>query len=383
MKIPLFVLSCLFANVKMQKFGEFNFTSEWMIYTRDTYYSPMIAKVQESLIFVTFPLNFSIKLESSRLLGKPCEVPVPQIKKHRNKVVPVFAEGMGNDNVLVAVLEAKSKKEANFTNVWLYVIDPQKCTYDFTNIILDAPLIIAKNIINIVLYKDCFDFFLKSNVYCVPETICNFRYGNDLTLLNDYQKLMLPYEDENWNLMTKKDFDASDGYLYMIMNTKLNSSVLRYYDSKLSQTRELRLNYDDSLVYWYDDDAGSASTCFRFSDQELECMLLDGSMGIEVAVNLYYDSFLQYYSIIRLGSGEALVVTILSNDPVGTYPVTYVQLINRLGEVSSPIKFQEYVCENVFEINTFKIREGLFCVSTTCSAVVNNKCIGPADQLGF
>lgn len=168
------------------------------------------------------------------------------------------------------------------------------------------------------------------------------------------------------------------------MMSRTNTTVLKRLDSNFSLIHQAELNQSGSVAYWYDED-GSASLCFGVSDQEIECLLLDSDMKIQTEATLYYDLFVSYYSIFRLASGEAIILTILGSDPeaYSSDSATYVQLIDVNGKTTQPVKFQEYICENVFEMNTFELKDRLVCASTICRSVVNTKCMAPEDELEF
>ena len=167
------------------------------------------------------------------------------------------------------------------------------------------------------------------------------------------------------------------------MMSKSNTTIIKRLDKDFTVVQETFMNHSGGgIAYWYDEDS-SASLCFGVSDQEIECILLDSKMKVQSEATLLYDNYVQYYSIFRVKNGDAVILTILSTDPDGSDSATYVQLLGKNGKITEPVKFQEFICENVFEMNTFEVNDELFCASTMCHNVVNTKCIGPAEKREF
>ncbi|XP_003426825.1 uncharacterized protein LOC100677885 [Nasonia vitripennis] len=380
LKEVFIVLAFLFVKVEMQKLGKHNFTSEWLVVMKDTLYPPLVTEMKNRLVYVSFPSEFTIKLETSKIVNKPCEVPVTAIKDHKGRnVIPVYAETLGNGKIVVSLLEYK--KKPNQSQVWLYVIDPQKCTYVFEKFALDATFLSVRDLMTIVPYNQSFDVFVNSASHCEAGFICSLRFTDELEL-SEKKKSVIKLDSDGWDITTTKDYDSSEGYLYIVMMNNLNNTIIKRLDSNFDTVQMTHLNYSGSIAYWYDED-GSASSCFGVSDQEIECVLLDAQMQVKVNSSLFYDSYVQYYSIFRLRNGDAVVLTILSSDPDASDSATYAQYLGLDGTIGSPVKFQEYICENVYEMNTFEIEEGLYCSSTMCQNIVNTKCIGAEEIRGF
>lgn len=165
--------------------------------------------------------------------------------------------------------------------------------------------------------------------------------------------------------------------------TASNSTIIKHLDANLNLVQRTQLNHSGNLAYWYNGN-GSLSLCFGINDQKIKCVLLDYKMKVETEVQLTYGTYLQYYSIFRARNSGAVVLTIQSKDLEGlNSDASYVQHIGLNGTVSKSVKFQESICENVFEMITFEMRNGLFCACAICRTSVNTKCIGSVDEREF
>lgn len=222
------ILAFLFVKVEMQKLGKQNFTSEWLVMMKDTLYPPLVTEMKNRLVYVSFPSEFTIKLETSKILNKPCEVPATVIKDHRGKnVIPVYAEALGNGKIVVSLLEYK--KKPNQSQVWLYVIDPQKCTYLFEKFALDTTYSAVRDHIAIVPYNQSFDVFVNSDLHCETGFICSLRFTDELEL-SEKNKSVIKFDDDGWDISTTKDYDSSEGeqFLYtdLVIYITLSVSLL-------------------------------------------------------------------------------------------------------------------------------------------------------------
>ena len=210
LKGVLLILTLFFVKAEMQKLGKHNFTSEWLLVTKDSLFPPLVTEMKDRLVYISFPREHVIRLETSTIANKPCEIPSALLKERKSKnVTPVYAETLGNGKIIVSLLEAK--KAANQSNVWLYVIDPQKCTFDVDKFNLDAPIATARDIMTLVAYHDTFDVFIRSNLYCESNSICSLRFSEKPMLLSS-RNSTIPFDDEGWDISTTKDYDYNEGW---------------------------------------------------------------------------------------------------------------------------------------------------------------------------
>lgn len=193
----------------MRKLGKHNFTSEWMVAVKDSLYPPLVTEMKDLLVYVSFPSDYSIRLETSKIVNKPCQVPSRVMRDHSGRnITPIYAETLGNGKIIVSLMG--SKKRGNHTNIWLYVIDPQSCTYDVDKFKLDPPRTLSRDVMTIIPYYDTFDIFLKSDVHCDTGTICTLSFDDKPSLI-DSRRSVIPYEDEGWDITSVNDFDSSEG----------------------------------------------------------------------------------------------------------------------------------------------------------------------------
>lgn len=203
------IIAYLFVNVEMQQFGKHNYTSEWVLATKDTLYPPLVTQMRDHIVYIVFPSDFTIKLETSKIINKPCKVPASVIKKNKGEnISPVYADTLGNGRIVVFLSE--ESKKLNQSNVWMYVIDPQKCNYDHDKFILDTSIFPVRDVMTTVPYQDSFEVFVRSDVHCTPGYICSMLFSDKPALIGS-NKSAIPYDDEDWDLNTNKNFDRSGG----------------------------------------------------------------------------------------------------------------------------------------------------------------------------
>lgn len=174
---------------------------------------------------------------------------------------------------------------------------------------------------------------------------------------------------------------VSSGYVYVSTTSERSHIKIKRFDQNLNLVDQTQVNQSGIVSYWYNEDF-SSGMCIGISDLEIKCILLDSHMRVKVQKILKYEQNIQAYTTIRLENGGALVFTALSDDPEGSDSVVHVQILDRDGRSSKPLKFQEYICDS-FEMNTFRSIEGLHCNYVICSNIVNVRCISSAEDREF
>lgn len=202
-----FIFAFLFVNVEMQQLEKQNFTNMWV--STDTLFPPMvITKTNNHVIHVSFPSKSTIKLESSDSVSESCEVPASVIRDNELEyVTPMVTEKLGNGYVIVSILEFKN----NLNKLWLYAIDPLKCSYVVQQFILYASSAAAtKNEIKLVPYYESFDIFMNNAFHCGTNNVCSLRFLYDLRLLDGNSKLTA-FGVKLWPIKSIKEYGSSDG----------------------------------------------------------------------------------------------------------------------------------------------------------------------------
>lgn len=212
LKGSLLVFTLLLIQVKTEKFGSHNFTSEWVVAVENSSFSPTVTTFKDHLIFVSFPLDSMIKLESSKFVNKPCVISTRFDKENtidENSFAPLYVETLGNNKILIVY--SQSNKVQNLSNVWFYVIDPNKCTYDLQKLIFDAPMDSVNSFMSIVPYNDSFDVFVKSYEYCDSGKICRLSYDDKASMIPASKKTSIPFIHESWDMLPVRDYHPSEG----------------------------------------------------------------------------------------------------------------------------------------------------------------------------
>lgn len=211
------LLTFVSARARAQKFDSQNFTSEWVVAIENSSFSPTVTIYKDYLIFVSFPQDSSIKLETSKFVNKPCEISTrfdAENTVEDNSFSPLYVETLGNDKVVIVYSE--SKKVQNLSNVWFYVIDPNKCSYDLGKVILDAPMELVTNFMSIVPYNDSFDVFVRSDKYCDYGEICRLRFNDKPAMIPGPSKSSIPFVHQNWDIISAKDYDSNEGEIFKL-----------------------------------------------------------------------------------------------------------------------------------------------------------------------
>lgn len=209
--ISIFLI-VLVVQVKMQTFANHNFTSEWIVAIENSSFSPTVTTCKDNLIFVSFPQDSMIKLETSKFVNKPCVISTRFDKGNtieENSFAPLYVETLGNEKIVIVYSESKTVQ--NLSNIWFYVIDPNKCIYDHDKVIFDAPMDLVTNFMSIVPYTDSFDVFVKSDKYCDFGEICRLRFNDKPEKIPVPNKSSIPFVYENWDIISIKDYDYTAG----------------------------------------------------------------------------------------------------------------------------------------------------------------------------
>lgn len=203
-----FIILVLLLQARSQSFGVKNFTSEWVVATENSSFSPLVADYKNRLVFVSFPHDTSIKLETSKFVNKPCTVQTKFDREDSDSYAPLNAVALENGKLVVTF--AESKKDSDETNVWLYAIDPHRCTYDLDKFTLDATLENVSGAFETMPYADSFDVFVKSDKHCTPGNICSLRYNDKLALVSK-KNPTISHDGDTWGIISVKDYDPSKG----------------------------------------------------------------------------------------------------------------------------------------------------------------------------
>ncbi|KAJ8668456.1 hypothetical protein QAD02_010119, partial [Eretmocerus hayati] len=355
--------SCSTGTIRQDKF-----MSEWFLLTKASIFTPLVTEVADDLVFISFPSDYRIKLESSNLTASPCVLTTLVVKKRTSK--PLAAVGLGNGIVILSV--TTHTENANVSNVYLFAINLHSCSFFADKFTFNDTVSSANHAIVLVPYQNTFDVFMRSPVQCETSDLCSRRYSDEIRLLNSI-KSVISHEGKRWSIASTKRFSSKNGYRYVGVGS--NSLTMKNLQSNLQTVSSIIINENQIISFSHTYDENSQLViCLAVSESNLTCQILNSVEDFQRESKIIFDGIINHHSVFHL-SGQNFAIVVIISEYSGTKLTSYIQEVSA-GKALTAVEFQDLsLCQTVQQMSVFKMMSNIYCVVVVCQNLINTKCI--------